>query len=396
MRKRIIVFPKDDLLYYPPTISLLKTLVAQGYTVECIGEYSDPQGKKSLEGKGVKFVPIYRKIKDESRFRVVNWMTIIWRLWKYTKAVKLYLSENNVTKDDLLWFVFSDSIGQLQRTIEKYPYVIQFYEFQNFSLGGLSRLLHPSYDVKRLFNNARALIHCEYNRALITNGIYGLDKEIFILPNKPYEDEKTSQNELPKDVELVIDGVKQKIQGKKVILYQGIFNANERRLDEFCEAISLLPDNYVFIAMGGGGGYFEEIQKKYSSDKNIYLPFIRPPYHLEITKLADYGILTYHPNNQTYVGVINPLYCAPNKIFEYGKFGIPMIANDVPGLKMIFDTYQCGKTISHPITPEKIAQCILEMDKNYEQMRNGARAYYDSIDLETIVRKIIDKASTHE
>ena len=49
MRKRIIVFPKDDLLYYPPTISLLKTLVAQGYTVECIGEYSDPQGKKSLE-----------------------------------------------------------------------------------------------------------------------------------------------------------------------------------------------------------------------------------------------------------------------------------------------------------------------------------------------------------
>lgn len=390
MKNRIILIPKDDLVFYPPTISLLKVLTRLGVAVECIGEYSDTQGKKNLEAEGVKFVPIYRTIKDESRFRIVNWMAIIWRMWKYTKAVKRYLNTANVTDEDLLWFVFADSIGQLQKTIEKYPYVIQFYEFEDFSLGGLARLLHPNYDVKRLLTNAKALVHCEYNRALITNGLYGLNKEVFVLPNKPYEDNK--YQDVPEDIAQIVEDVKKKVNGRKVILYQGIFNANERRLDEFCEAIEKLPENYVFIAMGGGGGYFEELKKKYNSEKIIYLPFIRPPYHLLITQLADYSILSYHPNNQSYVGVINPLYCAPNKIFEYGKFGIPMIANDVPGLKLIFETYKCGRTIDYPITVDKIVENVLAMDRQHEEMSKGARAYYDSVDLEEIVKEIVSKS----
>lgn len=392
MKRRVIVFPKDDLVLYPPTISMLKILTRQGLAVVCVGEYSDPVGKASLEAEGVKFVPIYRKIKDESRFRIVNWMTIIKRMRKYTKEVKRYLESANVTANDLLWFMFTDSIGQLQPVIEKYPYVIHFYEFEDYSLGGLGKLLHPNYDAKRLFTNAKALIHCEYNRAMITNGLYGLNKEICVLPNKPYEDEKAESVSVPDEVKQVVDTVKEKIKGKKVILYQGIFNANERRLDEFCEAIERLPENYVFIAMGGGGGYFEKIQKKYNSDKIIYLPFIRPPHHLLITQLADYGILTYHPNNQSYIGVINPLYCAPNKIFEYGKFSVPMIANDVPGLKLIFKTFKCGRTISFPITVDKIVENVLAMDMQHEELSRGARAYYDSVDLEEIIKEIVSKS----
>lgn len=390
--KKIILIPNEDLVYYPPTISLLKLLVRQGLAVECVGQYSDDEGKEVLEREGVRFVNIYRKTKDESRFRIVNWIVMIWRLRKYIRAVKHYLTASNITESDLIWFVFSKTLGNLQSTIEKYPYVLHFYEFSDYSLGGVSRFLHPKYDAKRLFTNAKALIHCEYNRAMITNGLYGLNKEIHVLPNKPLEEKNTTPVAIPEEVGRIVGDVKQKINGKKVILYQGIFNANERRLNEFCEAIECLPENYVFIAMGGGGGYFEEIQKKYNSEKIIYLPFIRPPHHLLITQLADYGILTYHPNNQSYVGVINPLYCAPNKIFEYGKFGIPMIANDVPGLKMIFETYKCGRTISYPITVDKIVENVLEMDKQYEEMSKGSKAYYDSVDLERIVKEIVLKS----
>jgi len=392
MKKRIILIPKDDLVLYPPTISLIRILLKQGLVVECLGEYSDPDGKAALEKDGVKFIPIYRKIKDESRFRVVNWAAIIMRLRKYVKAVKNYLETANITDSDLIWYMYTDSIGQLQPTIEKYPYVIHFYEFEDYSLGGLGKLLHPKYDPKRLFNKAKALIHCEYNRALITNGLYGLNKEVFVLPNKPYEDDAQEQTVMPEDVEKIVEAVKKRIEGKKVILYQGIFNASERRLDEFCEAIEQLPENYIFIAMGGGGGYFEEIQKKYNSKKIIYLPFMRPPHHLQITRLADYGILTYHPAAQTYVDVINPLYCAPNKIFEYGKYGVPMIANDVPGLKLIFETYKCGRTIDYPITVDKIVENVLAMDKQHEQLSKGARVYYDSVDLEQIVNEIVSKS----
>ena len=396
MKKRIILIPKDDLVYYPPTISLIRVLVRLGATVECVGIYSDKAGQRMLEEEGVKFIPIYRKLKDESRFRVINWINIVRRMRRYTSEVRDYLNSVDISNTDLIWFVFSNSIGSLQKTIERFPYVIQFYEFEDFSLGGRSRILHPNYNAFRFLSSAKVLVHCEYNRAMITNGLYGLKQAPVILPNKPFEYNGQVELAIPADIQGLVADTKRKIDGRKVILYQGIFNPSERRLEEFCESISLLPEDYVFLAMGGGGGYFDEIKRKYTSNRIVFIPFVKPPYHLEITKLADYGILTYHPNNQTYVGVINPLYCAPNKIFEYGRFGIPMIANDVPGLKMIFETYQCGKTITSPITPEKIAQCVLEMNKNYEKMRSGARAYYDSIDLENLVKTIIDKASDHE
>jgi len=389
--KRIILIPKDDLVKYPPSLSLINVLLKMNVEVVCIGIYSDEERRIALENAGVKFVPIFRDIKDISKYRIVNWIVLLWRMYKYTSKIKQVLASPEIKNDDLIWFVYSNTIGYLQKYIEKHEYVVQFYEFENFALNGKERILHPSYDVYRFLSKAKALVHCEYNRAVITNGLYGVNKRFLILPNKPYNTEMVEAPSMPEDVKTIIEGVKEKTKGKKVILYQGIFNSSERRLDEFCEAMTLLPNDYVFIAMGGGGGYFDDIRKKYNSDRIIFISFIRPPYHLEITQMASIGVLAYHPANHSYVGVINPLYCAPNKIFEFGKFGIPMIANDVPGLKMIFNEYNCGKTVNYPITAEKIADTIMQMGSNYSAMSKGAKAYYDSVDMEGIIKNIIEE-----
>lgn len=386
---RIILIPKDDLVYYPPTISLINVFLKLGIKTVCVGTYSDFERKKELEKAGVLFVPIYKKIKDVSKIKVINWIVLIWRMIIHKRRMKKYLQSSFLSKNDLVWFIYSSSIGYMQKYLEKFEYIVQFYEFEDFALKRKNRFFYSSYDVRRFLSKAKALVHCEYNRAVITNGLYGVNKQFFVLPNKPYDSGIIEPLSLPNEVSELLDDIKKKIEGKKVVLYQGIFNASERRLNEFCEAMSLLPNDYVFIAMGGGGGYFEEIKKQYNSDRIIFIPFIRPPYHLQITQLATIGVLTYHPANHSYVGVINPLYCAPNKIFEYGKFGIPMIANDVPGLKMIFEAYNCGKTISYPITPQKIADTIMSMDKEYEMMREGSKNYYDSVDVEEIVKQII-------
>lgn len=390
MANRIILIPKDDLVKYPPTLSLINVLLKLGKEIECVGRYSDEIGRRKLERQGVKFIDVYRELKDSSRYRIVNWMTIIKRMRQYKKAMKNYFDTANISKDDIVWFMYSNSIATLQPYIEKYNYIVQFYEFENFAIDGKSRLLHPSYDVHRFLNRAKALIHCEYNRAAITNGLYGLNKEYYILPNKPFDMEDGSQTEIPEDVKKTIADVSGKIKGKKVILYQGIFDPSERRLDEFCEAIPMLPEEYVFVAMGGGGSYFETIKKRYSSDRILLIPFIRPPFHLEITKIASYGVLAYHPAAHNYVDVLNPLYCAPNKIFEFGKFGIPMIANDVPGLKMIFEAYKCGETITYPLTSKKIAETVLRMNGDYQLYSKGSKEYYDSVDLEKTVKDILN------
>ena len=65
--------------------------------------------------------------------------------------------------------------------------------------------------------------------------------------------------------------VKHKVQGKKVILYQGFFASVERRLEEFCQAINQMPSDYVMIAMGKGpNNYYDVLKKKYQSDKILF------------------------------------------------------------------------------------------------------------------------------
>lgn len=69
--------------------------------------------------------------------------------------------------------------------------------------------------------------------------------------------------------------VKHKVQGKKVILYQGFFASVERRLEEFCQAINQMPSDYVMIAMGKGpNNYYDVLKKKYQSDKILFIPLL--------------------------------------------------------------------------------------------------------------------------
>ena len=143
--------------------------------------------------------------------------------------------------------------------------------------------------------------------------------------------------------------------------------------------------------MGRGNAYFDSLRNTYESNRIIFIHFIRPPYHLLITQKASIGILTYHPQQRTYPGVINPLYCAPNKIYEYGLYGIPMLGNDIPGLKYIFSEFNCGLTLHYPITPQIIAKNVSEIEGDYSHFTFGSRKLYDSVNIEDTISNILKK-----
>lgn len=86
---------------------------------------------------------------------------------------------------------------------------------------------------------------------------------------------------------------------------------------------------------------------------------------------------------------INPIYCAPNKIFEYAKFGIPMISNDIPALKYTYMEYGCGECINYPITAEAIVATINKIFGNYEHYKSGALNYFNSVEPEKIIKEIV-------
>ena len=368
-------------MHYPPMQSLMRVLLESQNRLYFVGICSDIQMKMAFEKMGVTFVHLDSRLSGGQICRIRKHFNV-------QKKIRRIVGDYKITDKDLLWIEYSYLVYTNYNDLKGLRYIAHFYEFVNDSLGWKYKLFYSDFNMKSYLQKAVGVIHCEYNRAIITKGLYSLEKLPYILPNKPYFEEKLLDN-IPEDISFQIREIENRISGKKVILYQGSFESKERRLEEFCQAVDLLPCDYILVAMGFGGEYFQSLKNKYESERIYFVPYIKPPYHLRITKHASIGVLTYNPLNTSIAGVINPLYCAPNKIFEFSRYGIPMISNDVPGLKYIFKEFQCGMTVSYPVTPEKIAHIILQISKKEHFFHKGSENYYNTVDFKEIVNDIL-------
>ena len=382
MKKRIYLILKDDLVYYPPVISIINVCVELGYHVIFIGNYADQVQQKYLENEGVVFkstvkmndyAPVFKKMFEKLQFK---------------KQVFKYLKESEVSVNDYVWLFHSETLCLLHKLVDHYRVIFHPLEFTLPVANWKYRLLSPSLNLARTVRKAVKVVCCEYNRAQLTRGIFALDQLPYVLPNKMYMSH-AEESGIPADIQECINPILSKLKGRKVILYQGVFLGKERRLEEFCEAIQALPDEYMLVAMGKGSEYYEKLKEKYASDRILFIPFIRPPYHLLITKEASVGVLSYFPDSTNIATVINPLYCAPNKIFEYARYGIPMISNDIPGLYYLFMQYGCGEVVRSPMTVEAICNSIEQIQSHYADYAAGAKRYYESVDVKQLIEEIL-------
>lgn len=380
--KKVFIIIKEDVVQYPPVLSMIQVLYDLNYKVIHIGVYSDIAQKKELENIGVEFRNDIRlntysgylkKIKEQLAFK------------RYVKKVL----RSEYTPGDIVCVVNEDTVCLLWNVIKQYDPILYFLELTGFNVRPKYRIYAPTFSLKKACQKVSKIICCEYNRAHIMKGLYQLDKLPYILPNKYYATQSLKANTtIPQDVQMKIQALSEKIKGKKVVLYQGAFTSKERRLEEFISAINAMPEDYVLIAMGGGTIY-KDLKKVYSSKKVIFVDFIQPPYHLEVTRLAHIGVLSYFPNDKSLVDILNPIYCAPNKIFEYSKYSLPMISNDLPSLKMVFQEYHCGETVGYPIDDIKIKEKLERIFQNYEMYSEGAKKFYDSVDVKLIIKEIM-------
>lgn len=382
MKKRVFLILKEDIIYYPPVLSLIRILRKLDYRVYHIGVYTDKKQKEYLESQGVTFLQTLQYKGNANPF------IKLLQQWKFRRQVNSFLKRLSPTETDYVWLIQAETVCLLNSLIFKYKTIVHLFEYVEPHINFKYRLLNPTFKMSVAMREAYKVICCEYNRSQITKGLFQLKELPIVLPNKFYLDEKELENP-PTDVMDIVNDIHTKIEGKKVILYQGSFLEKDRRLEEFCQAIDDCPDDYVLLAMGPNVGMYRYLKGRYSSNKIIFLPFIRPPFHLLVTKLASIGVLSYFPKSKNVASVINPLYCAPNKIFEYSRYGIPMVSNDVPGLYYIYMEYKCGECISYPLTPGGIKKAILKIFDNYEMYSQGAYNYYNSINIANIINKIL-------
>ena len=138
-------------------------------------------------------------------------------------------------------------------------------------------------------------------------------------------------------------------KGKKVILYQGAVNLG-RGIEWMIEAMPLL-DNFVFYVIGDGDilkELKEKVNKMHLTDKVIFVGKIPFENLSEYTVRADIGINLLENWGLSYY------YSLPNRIFDYIREGVPILASDFPEIRKIITRYNIGMLVNN-LDPHHLA-----------------------------------------
>ena len=112
-------------------------------------------------------------------------------------------------------------------------------------------------------------------------------------------------------------------------------------IKEFLKVIDEILDPEVYFVMVGR--HSKEIISLFSGVKNSNLIVINELPHSELRRIypvIDYGLILYKGVDKNFE------YCAPNKLYEYWSYGIPVISHKVSGLTGVINDSLLGVTIN--------------------------------------------------
>lgn len=361
---KIIVVHVGDVIHCPPAISAMNAMIENGVSVSLCSTKSKSNLEEVLPNVDLHII-------NDDYNKNLNIISKFFRMKKFRNDLWKEI-DSIYGKGTIIWVVSDTGIKNLGNKLLNYDYVLHLMELSE-KIYYYKKLKFLKLDEKKIGNKAKLIVVPEYNRSHIIKAWWQLKEQPFILENKPFTSSESkdftsiTKSDIAKDIF-------EKLNGKKVILYQGIMH-KERQLDKYIKAVSELGSRYAFVVMSDGENPYKEIK----SENFYYIPFIEPPYHLEITNKAYIGVLSYFPVPSKY-SILNALYCAPNKTFEYAKFGKPMIGNDIPALNFLFNEYPCGKTFEE-YSVESIKNTILEIESKYNEMSSNSYEYYRSVNM---------------
>lgn len=359
---KIIYILKKGFKYYPPCLAQLLMLSDQGIELEVYHGLDTEYINALLEERGI----VHHLLKSDGTYK--NKLSSAWGLFKYIFEIKKIIK--SVDKDAILWFGNAESILMLNKQLNSRKYVLSILELYD-----RDTLYHKQ--LKKLSKNAMCVISCEKHRAAINEIEYGLPRMPYIMPNKPYFLDNRSN-----ECNYLNSELKHILETKFVILYQGIIT-KDRPLDKIAEAMSRLDnDELYFVVMGK----CDAIEKKRLSEyykKIIFTGFIPNPEHLLVTKYAKVGIANYD------FSCLNNMFCAPNKIYEYAQFSIPMLTSKNIGLVETVGIANAAVCIDfNDVNEIKIG--LQKIISNYEEYRRGAEAFYNGTDNMSVMAEIVN------
>lgn len=378
---KIILVYLGDVLNCPPAMSLVNSFNKLDKEISFICYPSNDKQFVEFEksNTNVKFIKLGE---SNTKSNVVKKIILF---LKYRILLKR-LIDQEYDNDSIIWVLSNGTLKYFGKYLYKYNYLLHLLELtEKLYLIESKHMLPLSIEYAR---KALAIVECEYNRAHITKAWWNLSELPFVLQNKPFNHKTFNKDEGISSSRSISNLFETELKDKKIVLYQGNVS-KERPISTFIDAVSELGDDYAFVAMTNG-----DVDYKGKSTNFYQIPFVAPPKHLEITSRAFIGILSYTPIKNSY-SILNTLYCAPNKIWEYSMFSIPMIGNDLPALKNHFLEFGDGVCLSS-ISIEEIKRAILTIDKNYTDYSKNSKLFFDSYNYENEVKAILDSCEARK
>ena len=365
---------------FPPVQALVVSLLNSGYCVDAFlfGD-SSPLGKYS-DHKNLNFISLGDKKKTDG---------IVSRAAYVASAKRIVRGAISKKNYDLVWTTTDTSARDTGRILFNQNHIMQLLELVEYTPLFMDRPMpiHSSL-VPELAKRASRVVVPEYNRSFIQQAYWNLPQRPYVLPNKSVISVSDS---LSKEFPLYN---RLKNEERKILLYQGVIGT-DRNLEPISKATELLDGEFVFFIMGrpfykGGDEEIKHLCHTYQNTE--YLGFYPAPQHLLATPYGHIGLLPYSARGgKDRFSDLNALYCAPNKIWEYSKFGLPMVGSDVPGITSIFSKERIGETVDFSDS-SLLAKTISQVSSRHSEYAKRSISFYNSVDYDRLVRSIVEEA----
>lgn len=372
MNKRIVIAETGSVLTLPPLINLIHCLLNNGNTVILISRDCKMLPLSIIEDNKFQFVELKNKENDSNLL-----LKLVTRINETSEIIRC--TERAMKNADILWTSTVTTVRELRSILPKYKNVFQLMELAQY--GHLTN--HIKFSLGDLARKSWKNVVPEENRAYIEKAWWDLPTVPYVLPNKPYSLDYSITKNMHGALSII------KAEKRKIVLYLGgIFP--DRNLETYAEAIKRASSDYVLYIIGkafddAGRRRIENLVNKYGA---VHLGHFDAPNHLAFVKYAYIGLLPYKAAHVVGQSELNALYCAPNKIFEYAGFGVPMIGSDVLGLKNVFEKWNIG-VCADDSSEEEFYKALRIVSDNHDRMSEQCYKYYDSVDIDKIVNSII-------
>jgi glycosyltransferase involved in cell wall biosynthesis len=365
----LMLIYRDELSNLPPLMSAAVNLAQAGFNVKVICG-SIREDAMSLFARYNICWEVWRQ---GGRFGNAN------RSWsRLEKIIDVYAFKRwasrtlkEIPSGTVLWVGSGDTAIYIGSRLYRSKYILQLHElYDEFPL--------RRYCIGRAARNALEVVVPDDCRAAIARVWFSLQKTPTVIPNRPH----LALFDMASGLSLGGEELSGDPGSIKRILYQGHIDEKARDLRCVARAINSLGHPWVFELVGRDFGSLSTLRVLCARVK--YHGFMAAPQHLSVTERAYIGLVAYNYTS------LNNIFCAPNKIWEYTYFGVPLLCNDVPGLRRIIESHQCGVCVDFD-DESAVRDAIQEIHSNYDYYSAKSRVFFLSGDPTRVFESIREK-----